>query len=143
MGLVNTYQTYTFKEGDSRTICYKTDEKMSTRDYESLFEDSNVKSVVIPEGVTMIPNYCFMYCYDLETVTIPSTVKHIEKQAFDNCTNLTNITSLATTPPECTGTDVFVNIPSTCKVYVPAESISAYKAASQWSAFGNRIQAIP
>lgn len=136
MGFVKHYQTYTFKEGDSRTICYKTDEKMSTKDYESLFEDSNAKSVVIPEGVTMIPNYCFMYCYDLETVTIPSTVKHIGGQAFFNIGPVLIIN--AVTPPTLeSGQGSFA------KILVPAESVEAYKAAEGWSKYADRIQAIP
>lgn len=140
MGFVKTYQTYTFKEGDSRTICYKTDEKMSTKDYDSLFEDSNVKSVVIPEGVTMIPNYCFMYCYDLETVTIPSTVKHIGRQAFFDIGPVLIIN--AVTPPILYDGN-FIGSPSEMKIYVPSESVEAYKAAEGWSKYADRIQAIP
>jgi hypothetical protein len=141
MGFVKTYQTYTFKEGDSRTICYKTDEKMSTKDYDSLFEDSNVKSVVIPEGVTMIPNYCFMYCYDLETVTIPSTVKHIGRQAFFDIGPVLIIN--AVTPPTLEDGESTFNDTNNCPIYVPSGSVNAYKTAEGWSTYASRIQPIP
>ncbi len=48
----------------------------------SVFNSSDIKSVVIPEGVTAIPISCFANCEELETVKLPSTLKEIGTSAF-------------------------------------------------------------
>jgi hypothetical protein len=46
------------------------------------------------------------------------------------------------TPPELEG-DIFEGeIPEDLVIYVPAESVEAYKSASGWSEYEDRIQAI-
>lgn len=42
-----------------------------------------VKSIVIPEGVTKICHGAFQCCYNLESITIPETLECIETYAFD------------------------------------------------------------
>ncbi len=53
---------------------------------------------------------------------------------------MSSITCNATTPPAL-GTDVFANT-NNCPIYVPAASVETYKAASGWSGYASRIQAI-
>ena len=138
------HNDFTFGYCESlETINLTSDTPITYMPYRGFSKCTNLKSIIIPDTVVDISSMALVDCSSLTEITIPAGVETIGMQAFYNCTSLASITSLATTPPECTGTQVFVNIPSTCKVYVPAESISAYKAASQWKAFGNRIQAIP
>ena len=47
-----------------------------------------VRDVIIPEGVTRIPNAAFTYYKSLRSVTIPSSVTSIGSYAFTGCTNL-------------------------------------------------------
>lgn len=54
-------------------------------------EDEKITSVVIDEGITDIPKYCFSGCINLHTVKLPSTITRISSGAFINCYNLTNI----------------------------------------------------
>ena len=54
-------------------------------------EDKYATSIDIPEGVTIIPDYCFSRCSSLESITLPSTIKQIGKCAFDGCSALTSI----------------------------------------------------
>jgi hypothetical protein len=55
------------------------------------------------------------------------------------CSSLTSITCKATTPPLL---NVGNNISSVTEVYVPAESVEAYKTATNWSYYGDKIQGI-
>ena len=100
----------------------------------------SLTSVTIPNGVTSIGNSAFEGCSGLTSVTIGSGVTSIGTYAFDNCSSLTSVTVLATTPPTL-GSSVFY-MTNDCPIYVPSESVETYKAASGWSAYASRIQAI-
>ena len=51
---------------------------------------SNLKMVVLQEEITNIPTYTFNGCYKLEYLSIPSTIKTIEKWGLA-CTGIKNI----------------------------------------------------
>lgn len=124
----------------------------------------NIEDLVIPEGVTSIRQYAFSSYSRLATVKLPSTCTTVGARAFEYCTSLRSIdfgntaglsgymcagctaiesvTFRRTTPPRISGT-AFGGIPNTATIYVPAESVEAYKAAEEWSARAAYIQAIP
>lgn len=106
------------------------------------FCDGNtvLRSVSIEDGLTGIGNNAFSGCRSLSSITIPNSVTSIGSFAFSNCTSIPSITFTQTTPPEL-GYMAFngTNFP----IYVPTESVEAYKAANNWSAYADRIQAIP
>ena len=104
---------------------------------------SSLTSVVIPDSVTTIGEYAFRDCSSLTSVVIPDSVTTIGDAAFLECTSLTSVYCEATTPPSL-GDDVFkyvadgsVNIG--CPIYVPAESVEAYRAAENWSSYKSYI----
>lgn len=102
---------------------------------------SALSSVIIPEGIRVINTGCFQNCRALTSITLPSTVKSINSSAFNACFNLTSITVLASTPPTL-GSSPFNLVPATCAIYVPRDSVAAYKTADGWSARAAYIQAI-
>lgn len=59
------------------------------------FQDTNISSVTIPEGVTRIKSYAFRGT-PLEKITIPSTVDSLEVGAFAGCNSLREATMLGT-----------------------------------------------
>lgn len=99
-----------------------------------------MKNVTIPNTITRIYSSAFYGCSGLTSVTIPSSVTRIDQYAFKECSSLTSITVEATTPP----LNVLFAFDDTnnCPIYVPAESVETYKAASGWSNYSSRIQAI-
>ena len=54
--------------------------------------NSNVKKVVIEDGVTNIGNWAFSECSSLTSITIPDSVTSIGAYAFAGCYDLTSIT---------------------------------------------------
>ena len=48
-------------------------------------ENTEIKDLEIPDGVSSIGQYAFCYCTGLTSVTIPQSVTSIAKSAFYNC----------------------------------------------------------
>ena len=96
-------------------------------------ECSSLTSVVIPEGVASIMMFTFLKCTNLTSITIPASVKSIEKWAFEG-SGLTELIVRAVVPPvvEYDHFSRFSGVDKSIPVYVPAESIEAYRAAECW-----------
>lgn len=104
---------------------------------ESAFEKcTDLKSVNIPERVTDIYDDAFLGCSSLESVNLGVGVRWLGESAFENCTGLKSVTSQSETPPSCSDY-VFSGVDKSIPVYVPAESVEAYKEADEWSDFKN------
>lgn len=100
--------------------------------------------VVIHDNVVRIRYRAFYDCRGLTSVVIGNGVTDIEDGAFAYCANLQSILVHATTPPIMTKLNIYAfQGTNDCPIYVPAESVDAYKAASGWSSYASRIQAIP
>ena len=56
----------------------------SIRALNGTFENSGIKSIVIPDGVTKIASRTFSRCSDLKTVVLPDSVTAIEEWSFDS-----------------------------------------------------------
>ena len=102
----------------------------------------NLTSIEIPNGVTRIAGRTFYNCYNLTSIEIPNGVTSIELYAFGQCTGLSSVTVKSTTPPTL-GYSIFYDVSQNLVIYVPAESVNAYKSASGWSSYADKIQAIP
>lgn len=92
-------------------------------------------------SITSIPSNSFRdTVFSDSTYIIPSMVTSIGGTAYFTNNNNLRYFVYPTTPPTL-GSQVFRNTPAA--IYVPAESVEDYKAASGWSSYANRIQAIP
>lgn len=104
---------------------------------------SDLTSIAVPDSVTSIGLYCFVDCQNLVSATIGSGVTLIDNYAFYNCSNLTSITINATTPPRLYQYNYAFDNTNNCPIYVPSESVEAYKTAQYWSEYASRLQPIP
>lgn len=57
------------------------------------FAGCKFTTTTLPNGITEIPNYCFVSCTNLAFTSLPSGITSIGISAFNNCTNLA-LTSL-------------------------------------------------
>ena len=94
-------------------------------------------SVTIPDSVTSIGSGAFSGCTSLTSVTIPNSVTSIGEGAFYKCTSLTSVYCKPITPPSL-GRSAFSGANIT-KIYVPRNSVEAYKAAEYWSDYASDI----
>mmetsp|Transcript_9380 Transcript_9380/g.11859 ORF Transcript_9380/g.11859 Transcript_9380/m.11859 type:complete len:465 (+) Transcript_9380:280-1674(+) len=59
---------------------------------ERTFQDcGSLRSIIIPNNVTIIPEYTFDECSSLISIFIPNSLKAIGSEAFNDCNNLQNI----------------------------------------------------
>lgn len=129
----------------------------------SAFSDcTHVKSITLPNSITSIGFWAFLECENLKTIKLPSNLKTVEGGAFCGCTSLISITipnsvtsigvgafyycsrlarvyCEAKTPPR--GRDnMFYNNASGRKIYVPRNSVEAYKSADGWNEYADYIE---
>lgn len=104
---------------------------------------SAIVDVEIPEGVTEIGESAFYSCGALKNFTIPAGVTQINALTFSWCENLEVLILMPTTPPLISSGSAFSNCTNLRMVYVPTESVEAYRQAPGWATFAERIQPIP
>ena len=92
----------------------------------------------------VIGESAFINCIALTSLELPS-ISSISRYAFGYCSSLSIIT-IGYSGVCSLGSDVFYKTKitsSTGSIYVPASLVNAYKSATNWSVYSNRIFAIP
>ncbi len=124
-------------------------------------ENTQVTDLVIPDGVTAIPNYAFYGCHGLKSITIPNSVKSIGWSAFhdhvsyfeddaivknDDTTSITDIYSHIKTPfaieyydYECFSSAVQEN----ATLHVPLGTRDIYAGTEGWMNFVHIVDDMP
>ena len=78
----------------------------------------------------------YSYHESITTVIIGDSVTGIGYLAFYGCIGLTSVTCKAVVPPTCGG-DPFAKVEKSIPLYVPENSVYAYKVATEWENFTN------
>ena len=97
------------------------------------FSYTSISYVNIPSGVTTIGDYAFAHT-PLTSIVIPNSVTDIGYYTFENCSKLTRLYCKAVVPP--TGRHM---IDLGVYVYVPHQSVEAYKASDSWKEYSDYI----
>lgn len=103
----------------------------------AVYNDICVEELILDEGFEEIGVSAFSQCFSLTYLDLPATVKTLKNNALKGNNALATVIIRATTPPEATprgsaggyrteGT--FDQLPDNATLYVPKESIEAYKA---------------
>ena len=92
----------------------------------------NLKQLIFPEGFISTA-FSIKDCTSLERVSYPSTVTGISDN-YDGCINLKSIEIMALNVPSSYGS-IDTLVAENCTVYVPMQSVEAYKADSYWGKF--------
>ena len=105
--------------------------------YNNETEEELPTNIILPQNLTKIGISCF-YGASIKQIAIPDTVTEIGDMAFSYCYQLASITCLAATPPAL-GYDAFGPDTAGLTIKVPASSVAAYKAATNWSSYADYI----
>ena len=123
----------------------------------SAFRNTCIESLVLPESLTSIWGDAFYGCPKLTKVIIPDKVSglggtfeecsnlsevtigvgitSIGDDAFSQCPKLNRFNCFATNPPSLSSNAFSESTYQTCVVYVPKESLNAYKNDTNWKQF--------
>jgi hypothetical protein len=83
---------YTKYRGSSKSVVIKQEEEHKIVALgPDAFLDSNVESVIIPDGVESIGKGCFRNCGNLINITLPMTLSYVGYEAFRDCKSLKSI----------------------------------------------------
>lgn len=96
-----------------------------------------------------VGSYVFNGCSSLSFVNLPVCTS-VNNYAFQNCSSLTTLIMGASSVATLGGSAAFRSTPMSVStytgsfgsIYVPASLVDAYKAASNWSVYSDRITAI-
>ena len=113
-------------------------DSVTTIGHSAFYNCSSLTSVTIPDSVTTIGYAAFEGCSSLTSVTIGDSVTTIGDYAFYGCSSLKRVYCKAITPP-AGEYYMFYNNASDRKIYVPKESVVAYKSADGWSYYASAI----
>ena len=96
---------------------------------------TSLKSVSMGDGIDTIGRYAFSGCSSLESFSFGTGLKSIGDEAFSDCTGMKKLVSKTAVPPVC-GPQALDDINKwECTLYVPQESLDAYRSAAQWKEF--------
>lgn len=97
--------------------------------YRAFYDDRYLQSVTLGSGLQIIGQGAFHFCHRLTGITIPASVESIENNAFHYCSGLTYMTFEGLTPPNIYA-NALGSTAYTFPIYVPCESVEAYKSAA-------------
>lgn len=100
----------------------------------TFYDCKALTNITIKDGLKEIKSMVFSGCTSLAELSLPASMESVAGTAFWTCTALKKFTCNAVTPPT-TIDNAFEDFAETCTLYVPEESIPAYKAATGWKHF--------
>ena len=157
----NTTISSNSKDSSTGKFIYEFADEVTTVGENAFRSRSTLQTIQLPNTVTSIGSRAFYYCSglteidcgsgletiaasafstcdSLTTVRLGNSITSVGQYAFYGCSNLTSVYCGSTVPP--TGAySMFESVGETCKIYVPMDSVDAYKAAKYWSGYADMI----
>ena len=103
-------------------------------------EGTPFTKVTMPSSLVRIGHNAFRDCTKLTEITIPKNVSEFGNCPFSDCTGLLKVYCKPTTPPTLDNYLPFQGTSSKLKIYVPKESVEAYKTHEKWSTYASQIE---
>ena len=103
-----------------------------------------VVDLIIPSDITTIPFATLQHCASIKSVVIPDGVTLVRANAFRKCANLATVYCKPTTPPSISFSSAntwlaFSDNARGRMIYVPRQSVEAYKSADGWKDYADYI----
>ena len=107
----------------------------SSAGYSPFYNNKSLRTVKMSDAETTIYDKEFYGCNNLKDLSFGKGLESIGANAFYDCVNVIQISCDAVLPPSCS-TNLFELINKwECKLFVPKNSVDAYKKADGWKEF--------
>lgn len=116
--------------------------RLSSIEVQTFSGCTSLQSIEIPQTVKSIGRQAFSYCSTIATVTIPALVEKMGISTFEHCSSLRTVYCYPTVPPKGNGSSDsgFFTGCSNLTIYVPSESVSAYRGHIDWQYWSRIIK---
>lgn len=101
---------------------------------------TQLEEVEFPEAIDVVDQYCLYNCIKLKNFVVQKNVKTIFPNGLSNCKSLQYLVLKPTIPPTIY-TDSISNT-NNCPIYVPDASVEAYQSATNWVNYKDRIKSM-
>lgn len=98
-----------------------------------------LERISLPDTFTRVEQNALSNCWALQNITFPAALSNIGARVLQGCTSLQWVKMLPVTPPTWS-TLFFGDTTLTFPIYVPDESLEAYKTAIGWSTYADRYK---
>lgn len=140
------------------------DNDITSLRYGAFAECKKITNLSLPNCTTIGGNYAFYYMENAEEILLPNVtggvfvatfnfcskaeiidLRSLGGVLFDNncfryCSNLETLILGGTTINTLANTNVFGGTPATMSIYVPHDLVDAYKSATNWTTYADRIK---
>ena len=99
--------------------------------------NTKMTTITLPEGVTTLGTECFRTAR-IRYLVLPSTISTLNHQCLNPVNYCSYIVFKSINPPSL-NVNAF-GLTSGCKIYVPDDSVNAYKTATNWTNYAARIR---
>lgn len=98
------------------------------------FVSSGIETITLPSSLRVLERGVFYDCHSLRSITLPAGIVRIGDYCFLHCDSLREVTILAPTPPAIS--NVFADTSGLHRtLFVPHGSVEAYRQAQYWGEF--------
>lgn len=99
---------------------------------------TSLTDIIVPNTVASIGVSAFYQCTSLNSITIGSGTTSIGKSAFALCNTLSHFNMKPSTPPRIES-GMLDDARDSLQIVVPKGSLDAYKAATNWSTYADKM----
>lgn len=95
---------------------------------------SSLTEVVLGTGITTLGSSLFRNDAKLKKVVANGKIASVSTYTFNGCSSLERI-YINNTPPTGASSNTFTKVPTTCRIYVPAQTCQFYAQTTYWKDF--------
>lgn len=110
----------------------------------AFYDCDALTEISLEQNISVVGTKAFGHCDKLSNVKLGKNITNLGAGAFYYCMELEEVSCTSITPPTLGGDAFRYNIGERyytlpCKIYVPTESVEAYKSANDWKLYADRI----
>lgn len=109
-------------------------DKVTSLGASAFYGCSSLTEAVLGTGITTLGSSLFRNDAKLKKVVANGKIASVSTYTFNGCSSLERI-YINNTPPTGAGSNTFTKVPTTCRIYVPAQTCQFYAQTTYWKDF--------